>query len=360
MTDFELDPICALFPQLAEAELSELASDIKRFGQLEPILLYEGKIIDGRNRLLACKLAGVPPWTMPFEPSKARMTAQQYAISANLRHRHLSVGQMSAIVVELSEQLEREGVRNTRDALAANLPQSLMGRPKMSLTLAAEMVGLDERRGRDARAVKTASLEVFSQLKRGVINLHEAMVAIQPPEEVEPPQPANDHPKVSSTEADEAVPEIPAGDQPEAEPAFGAAPLKPVATKPGPAKPAETVRPPPSAAVLTKASNRILAVCGKSFQAEVRGRLAPEESVQFSKLTDAEMLKVKTLMLRGWVFLEALRDVIDELEPDDNIRALHSRAVQAGGRLKTTVAGFVHVVVLEDRAQELEERLKGW
>jgi hypothetical protein len=66
------------------------------------------------------------------------------------------------------------------------------------------------------------------------------------------------------------------------------------------------------------------------------------------------MLKVKTLLLRGWVFLEALRDVIDELTPDDNIPALHSRAVQAGGRLKTTVSGFVHVVVMEDQAQELE------
>jgi hypothetical protein len=119
-------------------------------------------------------------------------------------------------------------------------------------------------------------------------------------------------------------------------------------------------RPPPSAAAFTKASNRILTVCGKVFYAEVRGRLAPEESVQLSKLTDAEMLKVKTLMLRGWVFGDALRDVMDELTPGDEIRALHSRAVQAGGRLKTTVAGFVHVVVMEDQAAEFEARLKGW
>jgi predicted lipoprotein len=119
-------------------------------------------------------------------------------------------------------------------------------------------------------------------------------------------------------------------------------------------------RPSPSAAALTKATNRILAVCGKVFQAEVRGRLTPEESVQLSKLTDAEMLKVKTLMLRGWVFRDALQDVMDELTPGDEIRGLHTRAVQAGGRLKTTVAGFVHVVVTEDQAQDLVARLKGW
>jgi hypothetical protein len=122
----------------------------------------------------------------------------------------------------------------------------------------------------------------------------------------------------------------------------------------------KAVRPPPSAVALTKATNRILAVCGKVFQAEARGRLTSEETVQFSKLTDAEMLKVKTLMLRGWVFRDALRDVMDELTPGDEIRVLHSRAVQAGGRLKTTVAGFVHFVVMEDQAQDLEARLKSW
>jgi hypothetical protein len=60
------------------------------------------------------------------------------------------------------------------------------------------------------------------------------------------------------------------------------------------------------------------------------------------------------------VFRDALRDVMDELTPDDNLRTLHSRSVQAGGRLKTTVAGFVHIVVMEDQAAELEARLQGW
>ena len=60
------------------------------------------------------------------------------------------------------------------------------------------------------------------------------------------------------------------------------------------------------------------------------------------------------------MFRDALRDVMDELTPDDNLRTLHSRSVQAGGRLKTTVAGFVHIVVMEDQATELEARLQGW
>jgi hypothetical protein len=72
------------------------------------------------------------------------------------------------------------------------------------------------------------------------------------------------------------------------------------------------------------------------------------------------MLKVKTLLLRGWVFLEALRNVIDELTPDDNIRALLTRAVQGGGTYRCTIAGFTVAVANEQARPGLEARLEGW
>jgi ParB-like chromosome segregation protein Spo0J len=47
-------------------ELRALANDIKANGQLEAIVLYDGKVLDGRNRLAACELAGVEPRTEPI------------------------------------------------------------------------------------------------------------------------------------------------------------------------------------------------------------------------------------------------------------------------------------------------------
>jgi len=47
---------------LADDELDELAADIKARGLLQPIVLdAEGRVLDGRNRLAACKKAGVKP-----------------------------------------------------------------------------------------------------------------------------------------------------------------------------------------------------------------------------------------------------------------------------------------------------------
>jgi ParB-like nuclease domain len=50
-----------IFPLMSDDELQKLADDIKANGLKNPIILLEDKVLDGRNRLLACKLAGVSP-----------------------------------------------------------------------------------------------------------------------------------------------------------------------------------------------------------------------------------------------------------------------------------------------------------
>jgi len=46
-----------MFPMMPEEELAELAEDIRENGLIHPIMLdTDGQVIDGRNRLAACKL----------------------------------------------------------------------------------------------------------------------------------------------------------------------------------------------------------------------------------------------------------------------------------------------------------------
>jgi len=235
------------------------------------------------------------------------------------------------------------------------MPPNSLGRPKTALTMAAEMVGMDERRGRDARAVKAASPEVFTQLKRGEITRHEAMVAIQPPAAVEPPQPANDHPKVSSTEADEAVPEIPAADEPVGVPIFAPSTM--------------AVPPPPIPSKRLSRKERIAdawleveRVFGEKHSKWLRaGRLSDEEALEFEKLaTEADKKQVRAVMLQNRSFREAV-DSLTGLNPQNTIEGLHTKTVQSGGSFVGQIGEFLHVVAFSEKGRaELLERLKGW
>ena len=55
----EFHSITNIFPMMSEEEFTDLVEDIKKHGLREPIWTWEGKIVDGRNRYLACTKAGV-------------------------------------------------------------------------------------------------------------------------------------------------------------------------------------------------------------------------------------------------------------------------------------------------------------
>jgi len=84
-------PIASIFPLLGKSALKELAADIAANGQREPVYLYEGQVLDGRNRWAACELAGVEPKTREFTGD--RMAALRFVWSENFHRRHLNPGQ---------------------------------------------------------------------------------------------------------------------------------------------------------------------------------------------------------------------------------------------------------------------------
>lgn len=61
MSNPEFHPACLVFPPLVTAEFESLVADIAAHGLIHPIVMLDGKVLDGRNRLLACRQAGVQP-----------------------------------------------------------------------------------------------------------------------------------------------------------------------------------------------------------------------------------------------------------------------------------------------------------
>lgn len=85
-----------IFPFVSEVQIAELAARIKAHGQREPIVTYNGEILDGRCRLAACKVAGVDPKYREFgSRTEDGDDPLEFVVDTNLHRRHLSDGALA-------------------------------------------------------------------------------------------------------------------------------------------------------------------------------------------------------------------------------------------------------------------------
>lgn len=102
---YKFHKLSTLFPLMKGEEFDALVNDIKEHGLLESITLFEGKIIDGRNRYRACLKLGIPG---KFRNLPKGMTAFNYVISENLRRRHLTSAQLAELALVIIEVKKKE------------------------------------------------------------------------------------------------------------------------------------------------------------------------------------------------------------------------------------------------------------
>lgn len=169
-------PIADVWPMLDEAKLNELADDIRKNGQLVPVWLYEGRILDGRNRWAACKIAGVDPKTKEYTGDEP--TA--FAVSLNDRRRHMGKSALAAVAAELEPHFAKDAKRRQAEQAKRNQPQAqkVEKLPPIEKAKAreeaAKSVGVNDRYVSEAKKVKAEAPEVFERLKAGKITLQDA------------------------------------------------------------------------------------------------------------------------------------------------------------------------------------------
>jgi hypothetical protein len=169
----EFHEIANVWPLMTDDALTELANDIRANGLMNPIWLYEGKVLDGRNRWTACIMAGVKPTTKEYTGDNP--TA--FAVSMNDKRRHMNKGQLGAIAVELLPFFEKDAKRRQvrkpkEDSVPEKIPEQNHGTE--SRQQAAKSVGVNDRYVSDAKKVKQEAPEVFEKLKAGKITMQDA------------------------------------------------------------------------------------------------------------------------------------------------------------------------------------------
>lgn len=99
----KIHPAAEAFPMLSGLELQSLAADIQTHGQREPIVVYRGELLDGRNRLRACEMIGVEPDVVHLDAEVHSAGGPvAFVVSRNLRRRHLDESQRAIVAAKLA------------------------------------------------------------------------------------------------------------------------------------------------------------------------------------------------------------------------------------------------------------------
>jgi hypothetical protein len=177
---YELHPACAVWPDMQPEALQELADDIALNGLHEPLTLApDGRLLDGRNRALACELVGVEPSTVVYDGDPAL-----FSLSKNKHRRHMTQDQIALVAATLAT---RPLGANQYEGGSNELP---------SIAEAAAAVGVPETAVKSAKTVlRDGSPEEIEAVKTGKAKLRATADALRARKK---PQPAPTAPRPSA------------------------------------------------------------------------------------------------------------------------------------------------------------------
>jgi hypothetical protein len=123
MTTYEAHELALVFPPMSEPEFAAFKEDIREHGQHEPVLLYEGKILDGLHRYRVCQDLGREPRVVRFEGNPR--AAASLVLGRNFHRRHLTTSQRALLAAEMCK-LRPRGNAGTSPYLTAAQASTLM------------------------------------------------------------------------------------------------------------------------------------------------------------------------------------------------------------------------------------------
>jgi hypothetical protein len=151
--DLKFHPLADKFDLIEGLEFDELVADIKANGLRERIVLFQGMILDGRNRYRACLAAGV---TREFYNGdnviKDEAAARAFVISANVRRRHLSAEQKLKALVDLVASAPEKSDRQL--AKEASTSHTTIAKARKEAEATGKALPVDTRVGMDGKARK--------------------------------------------------------------------------------------------------------------------------------------------------------------------------------------------------------------
>jgi len=93
----KIHPICDMVPKMSAEAFDALKIDIQKNGQIDPIWVKDGEIIDGRHRYRACRELGLKCHSKEYTGDDV----ESFVISVTVSRRHLSKNQKAWFIKRL-------------------------------------------------------------------------------------------------------------------------------------------------------------------------------------------------------------------------------------------------------------------
>ena len=187
MKQREFHPYAAIFDLLEGPKLDELAASIRKgYRKERPIILHpDGRIIDGRNRYIACQRAGVEPL---YETWDGKGSLVDLIMALNRHRRHDTDGARSMQAARALPFYEEEArgrqaaAGGDRRSVGATVPEAIDG--KRARDDAAKAFDVSPRSVQSAKKVLTNGVpELQAAVSSGAVGVAPAAeVAKLPPE----------------------------------------------------------------------------------------------------------------------------------------------------------------------------------
>lgn len=155
----KFNALCLAFPEMSPEEFSELVTGMKTngFDKSDPIITFNGEIVDGRNRYNGAQAAGVKPVYQKFKGKEKDLL--DFVERKNLFRRNLNISQRAMIAAALTE--------------IRNMP--------VTVEQAAKKTGVSVDSVNVAKKIKKKSNKLAEQVKSGKKTLNEAEKQITKP-----------------------------------------------------------------------------------------------------------------------------------------------------------------------------------
>ena len=136
--------LSSAYPAMTPEDFQALSTDIRLHGLREPIVIFEGQVLDGWHRYNACLTENVPAMFVEFDEGDP----VDFVRSKNRHRRHLTASQIAAAEIRLHEWRPRGGDQSAPGALRSDSTDKDI----------AAKAGVSERTVEQAKAAERAGL----------------------------------------------------------------------------------------------------------------------------------------------------------------------------------------------------------